>query len=167
MPFWRLYYHLVWATKNREPLITPQIEVRLYAYMVNKAAELGAYTYAINGGPEHTHMVVASPPHVALSKLVQEVKGASSHDLNKQNIGFKFAWQRGYGALSLGQKQIADAIVYVNQQKEHHRHKTTHPWLERYAEFDEGPEDHGLSRSRVPSLHEEDVHYEYLGKPPF
>jgi putative transposase len=39
MPFWRLYYHLVWATKNREPLIVPQIEPRLYAYLVHKAAE--------------------------------------------------------------------------------------------------------------------------------
>ena len=70
---------------------------------------------------EHTHMVVASPPDVALSKLVQEVKGASSHDINQQNIGFKFAWQRGYGALSLGQKQLDEAIAYVNRQKEHHR----------------------------------------------
>jgi REP element-mobilizing transposase RayT len=167
MPFWRLYYHLVWATKNREPLITPQLETRLYAYMVNKAAELGAYTYAINGGPEHTHMVVASPPDVALSRLVQEVKGASSHDLNQQNIGFKFAWQRGYGALSLGQKQLDEAITYVNRQKEHHSNLTVHPWLERYSEIDEGPDDHGLGRSRVPALREEGVSYDYLGEPLF
>ena len=40
MAFWRLYYHLVWATKNREPLIKPEIEKRLYAYLVHKAAEL-------------------------------------------------------------------------------------------------------------------------------
>jgi REP element-mobilizing transposase RayT len=167
MPFWRLYYHLVWSTKKREPLITPQIEARLYAYMVNKAAELGAYTYAINGDLQHTHMVVASPPDLALSKLVQEVKGASSHDINQQDIGFKFAWQRGYGALSLGQKQLVQAIAYVNRQKEHHRDQTTHPWLERHSEFDEGPDDHGLGRNRVPTVREESIPYEYLGDPLF
>ena len=41
MAFWRLYYHLVWATKNREHLIHPTIEDRLYGYIINKAAELG------------------------------------------------------------------------------------------------------------------------------
>ncbi len=167
MPFWRLYYHLVWTTKNREPLIAPQIEARLYAYMVNKAAELGAYTYAINGDPQHTHMVVASPPDLALSKLVQGVKGASSHDINQQAIGFRFAWQRGYGALSLGQKQLDVAIAYVDQQKEHHRNQTTHPWLEHYTESDEGPDDHGLGRSRVPAVREETIPYAYLGDPVF
>lgn len=98
---------------------------------------------------------------------MQEVKGASSHDINQQNIGFKFAWQRGYGALSLGQKQLAEAIAYVNRQKEHYWNHTTHPWLERYSEFDEGPDDHGLDRSRVPALREESVTYDYLGDSPF
>jgi len=49
MPFYRLYYHLVWPTKNREPLIDPAIEKRLFAYLVNKGSELGVYTYGING----------------------------------------------------------------------------------------------------------------------
>ena len=112
-------------------------------------------------------MVVASPPNLTLSKLIQEVKGASSHDINQQGIGFKFAWQRGYGALSLGQKQLDQAVAYVERQKEHHRDQTTHPWLERYSEFDEGPDDHGLGRSRVSSVREEGVAYDYLGDPLF
>ena len=49
MSFWRLYYHLVWSTKNREPLIQPKVEPRLFAYIVRKAAELECYVYAING----------------------------------------------------------------------------------------------------------------------
>ena len=43
MSFWRNYYHITWATKNRLPLILPDFEARLYAYMVKKAAEAGAY----------------------------------------------------------------------------------------------------------------------------
>nr|NIT51817.1 IS200/IS605 family transposase [candidate division Zixibacteria bacterium]NIW43533.1 IS200/IS605 family transposase [Gammaproteobacteria bacterium]NIX54627.1 IS200/IS605 family transposase [candidate division Zixibacteria bacterium] len=62
MAFHRLYFHLIWATKNREYLIQPNIEKRLYSYLVNKAAELGVYTYAINGWYDHIHLVVAIPP---------------------------------------------------------------------------------------------------------
>ena len=49
MSFWRAYYHLVWTTRDRLSLIAPDIEARLYAYLVRKAAELGVYVYAING----------------------------------------------------------------------------------------------------------------------
>ena len=59
MTFWRCYYHLVWTTRNREPLIQPDIEKRLYAYIVCKAAELDVYVYAINGCSDHVHLIVS------------------------------------------------------------------------------------------------------------
>ena len=116
MPFWRTYYHLVWATKNREPLITPGVEPRLYAYLVAKAAELAAFVYAVNGCPDHVHLIVTIPPHVAVSHLIKHLKGASSHDLNQQLVEEHFAWQRGYGVLTLGERQKPDAEVYVQRQ---------------------------------------------------
>ena len=119
MSFWRTYYHIVWATKNREALITPEIEPRLYAYIVNKAAELGVYVYALNGWIDHVHIVAASPPKEAIAHVVKTLKGSSSHDLNQQGVlDTLFAWQRGYGVLSLGSRQLADAVAYVRRQKE-------------------------------------------------
>ncbi len=41
MPFWKTYYHLVWATSNRQPLIQPEFEAQLFAYLVKKAGEMG------------------------------------------------------------------------------------------------------------------------------
>lgn len=104
MAFWRLYYHLVWATKNREPFIQANIESRLYAYAVNKAAELACYVYCINGWYDHIHLIIAIPPKHAVAEVVKCLKGASSHDLNHGGgrLDYQFAWQRGYGALSLG-----------------------------------------------------------------
>ena len=131
MPFWRTYYHLVWATKNRELLVTPEIEPHLYTYMVHKAAELDVFVYAINGWTDHVHLVVAIPPHVSVSHLVKHLKGASSHDLNQQGLTIHFAWQRGYGVLTLGQRQKPDAELYVKRQKEHHRADTAIAWLRR------------------------------------
>ena len=163
MPFWRTYYHLVWATKNREPWITPDIEPRLYAYIVHKAAELGVFVYAINGWTDHTHLIVAIPPHVSVAELVKHLKGASSHDLNQQGLAAHFGWQRGYGVLTLGQRQKPDAEAYVSNQKEHHRLDTAIAWLERYSEFDEGPEDIPSSPASqpVPALRESSPTYDY------
>jgi len=168
MPFWRTYYHLVWTTKNREPLITAEIEPRLYAYMVNKAAELGVFIYEINGWTDHVHLIAAIPPHVSVSEAVKNIKGASSHDLNQQRLDFHFAWQRGYGVLTLGQRQRPEAEAYVRSQKDHHRQQTAVPWLERYAEVDEGPADAVFAKGRpVPAIHEEAAGYDVFGEPAF
>jgi putative transposase len=169
MSFWRTFYHLVWTTKNREPLITPEIEPRLYAYLVHKAAELGAFVYVINGCTDHIHIIVAIPPHVSISDLVKHLKGASSHELNQQRLDFRFAWQRGYGVLTLGQRQKPDAELYVKRQKEHHGAGTTLAWLERCSEINEGPEDLPPSTASqpVPAVHELHPVYEVLGEPAF
>ena len=151
MAFWRLYYHLVWATKNREPLIQPDFEARLYAYLVHKAAELGVYVYAVNGCCNHLHLIVAIPPQHAIADVVKRLKGASSHDLNIGNRPDQFAWQRGYGALSLGERQLPDAVAYVQNQKAHHAQQVTNAWLERCAELDEGPLAIGQASESAPS----------------
>ncbi len=170
MPFWRTFYHLVWTTKNRAPLIGPTIEPRLYAYLIHKAAELGAYTYAVNGWNDHVHMIIAIPPSVSVAQLVKHLKGASSHDLNQEQPDEHFAWQRGYGVLTIGQRQRPDADAYVRRQKEHHRNHTAVAWLETCTEDDEGPADRagwplqavpagGAERQAAPALHDERPNY--------
>lgn len=157
MAFHRLYYHLVWATKNREHLIRSEIEARLFAYLVHKAAELGVYVYAVNGWYDHVHLVVSIPPKHAVADVVKRLKGASSYDLNHAaRLAYEFAWQRGYGALSLGERQRPQAEAYVQNQKQHHAQETTNSWLERYTELDEGPPEQGIVTGGVPPvLHEQ------------
>ena len=169
MSFWRLYYHLTWSTKNREPMISPAIEPRLFAYIVRKAAELGGYVYAINGWVDHIHLVVAVPPKVALADFVKNIKGSSSHDLNQEaGLDYEFTGQRGYGVLSIGEKQRPIAIQYVRDQKQHHEDKTVHPWLERCSDIDEGPDDPGIQEKSVPLvIRETGPFYELTGDVPF
>ena len=150
MPFWRTYYHLVWATKNREPLITPKIEKSLYSYIVHKATTLGIYIYAADGWVDHAHVIAAIPPKIAVAEAVRNMKGASAHWLNEHFPEEPhFAWQRGYGVLSLGEKQRPQAEAYVLNQKGHHQQQTTNSWLERYEDEDEGPTDIGLPSPRI------------------
>jgi len=168
MPFWRLYYHLTWSTKDRAPFITPEIEPRLYAYIVKKAAELDVFTYAIDGWSDHSHLVAAIPPKVAVAELVKFVKGASFHYLNHEcHLDYEFAWQRGYGALSVGEKQRPIAEEYVRNQKKHHEEQTANAWLERYTDLDEGPPGIGVNLDAVPTLREAPPPYEILGEFPF
>lgn len=141
MSFWRNYYHIVWATKNREPLIQLDFEAQIYGYLVNKGAELDVFTYAIGGCSDHIHIVVAVPPKHALAFVVKNLKGASSHYVNHviRPTNLTFAWQKGYGCMTLGETQRPRAVVYVQRQKQHHEDQTTNHWLERCEELDEGP----------------------------
>ena len=130
MSFWRNYYHLVWATKQRSPFLQPDVEQPLYAYMINKAAELEVYVYAINGWVEHTHLVVAIPPKHGVAEVVKKIKGASSHYVNHVlRPEDEFAWQRGYGCMTMGESQRSIAEAYVRNQKQHHAQQTTNGWL--------------------------------------
>jgi putative transposase len=153
MPFWRTYYHLVWATKNRAHLIQPDVEARLYPYLISKARELEVRVYAINGWTDHTHLVTSIPPKHAIAYVVKRLKGASSYDLNHSWPGEEpFNWQRGYGVFTLGESQLDRAIAYVQNQKQHHQQQTTNSWLERTNEFDEGPPDEGLIADWMPAI---------------
>ncbi len=131
MPFWRLYYHLVWSTKNREHLISRNLEVRLYPYIIAKAKEMDCQVYAINGWVDHIHLVISIPPKLAIADVVKRLKGASSHEFEE------LRWQRGYGALTVGERHRAVAVAYVENQKAHHQEKTVINWLERDDDLDE------------------------------
>jgi putative transposase len=145
MPLWRLYYHLVWATKEREPLIQPAVETDIYKYIVSKAAEIDVYVYAINGWYDHVHMIVGIPPKHAVASVVKRIKGASSRFMNQSGlIDQIFAWQEGYGVFSLGEKQRPSAEAYVHNQKKHHTEQTTNAWLEYTTGNEEGPDNRSV-----------------------
>ncbi|RZM79140.1 IS200/IS605 family transposase [Leptolyngbya iicbica] len=122
MALWQLYYHLVWATKERLPLIQPGWEADLYGYMIGKADSLGCIVHAINGTENHVHLVVSIPPTLAIAEFVKKIKGSSSNYRNKVTPlgGDRFQWQAGYGVFSLGKRQLDTAIAYVENQKQHH-----------------------------------------------
>ena len=133
MPFLQLFYHFVWATQQRQPLITPSAEPLLYDFLRSKAIGLGGTVYAIGGVADHVHVVASVPPGISVSSFVGQVKGASSANLNRSGAmaGPRFAWQSDYGAFTFGQKRLPYVIAYVEGQKEHHAQRTFIPFLER------------------------------------
>ena len=134
--------------------------------MLKKAAELEIGVHALNGWFDHIHMVVSIPPKLAEANVVKNLKGASSHYLNHEGVlGGTFIWQRGYGALSVGERQKPIAIAYVQSQKEHYHQRTTNAWLERCTDIEEKSPDSGITTDSISSgIREQKEIYEPMGE---
>ena len=140
MPYWRLFYHLVWATKGREPLIQATSARRLHGAIRAKAEELGALVHAVGGVEDHVHLVVSVPPAISLAHFAGQVKGLSAHVANHElALSTGFAWQAEYGVVSFGGKQLDRVVRYVLHQRDHHQDGTTIAFLERVSEEQQAP----------------------------
>jgi len=96
MAYWRLHYHLVWATYQREPMITESREATVYAVLNSKAKELGLVLHGAGNIEDHMHVVASIPPKLAVADCVRHVKGTISHAINHLADGQGvFKWQDG------------------------------------------------------------------------
>jgi putative transposase len=131
MSYTRLFYHITWSTKIRLPLITSELESNLFNYLHKKASDMECRILAVNGWQDHIHLIIEFPPNISVAHAVKRLKGASSHEFDE------LVWQRGYGAMTVSERNLHAAIKYVNNQKEHHRQQTAVPKFERSDDEDE------------------------------
>ncbi len=136
-----LYIHLVWATWDRLPLITPGIERPLHRVIASEAQKMGCVLLALNSVPDHLHILVRMPSTLTVAELVKQLKGVSSRFVNEAlKPAQHFKWQGFYGAFSVSRWDVERIVGYVQRQKEHHQIGTLVPELESVSE--EGkPED--------------------------
>ena len=139
MPYWRLFYHIVWATKKRQAFITPAIESSLYRVIIGKADTLNCYLFAINGMPDHIHLVASILPALSIPEFIRHVKGSSSRHVHLE-YGVEFTWQPGYGIFSVSTHSLKKAIAYVDAQKTHHTQGTIIEPYERCTNDNNGPQ---------------------------
>lgn len=131
MPYWRLFYHFVWATKNREPLLRAELRPSLHAYIASKGNELRAIVHAVGGTEDHVHVAVSVPPSISVSEFVGRLKGSSSRLANLEWFEGAFAWQREYGVVSFGERHLSFVVAYVHKQEQRHVARDLIPLLER------------------------------------
>lgn len=116
------HIHYIFSTKERRPLLTPDLRPRLWAYLGGIARENGMGTVAIGGTNDHVHLLIRLPATLSLAKGVQLLKAGSSKWMHTTYPGLRlFAWQTGYGAFSLSTSSLPNAVAYIEQQEEHHR----------------------------------------------
>src|SRR6266436_9611222 len=117
-----LLYHFIFSTKNRESLITDDKQPTLYDYMGGILRSHGGLSLEINGMPDHVHLLAKLRPDEAVSNVLRDLKANASGWMHKVFPSLKnFSWQRGYGAFTVSQSNVAAVRQYIARQKEHHR----------------------------------------------
>lgn len=118
MPYWQLFYHLVWATRARELIIDAEIERVLRRSFQMTVADSNLHLHAVGFMPELVHMAVSIPPQIAISDALRRLKGAGSHGINAElRRGTQFGWQPEYGVLSFGEQALPEVVNYVVNQR--------------------------------------------------
>jgi REP element-mobilizing transposase RayT len=137
MTYWRLHYHIIWSTKDRQPILTPEIEKAFYGVIYGKAKDLDLKVHAAGNVEDHAHIVLSIPPKIAIADSVRHLKGASAFAINHiQGSDGQFKWQAGYGALTVSEDLLETVSQYAARQKEHHKGRTILDVYERMEEED-------------------------------
>lgn len=131
--FSQIYIQVVFAVRSRNSLIHSTWEEELYKYISGICKNKGQKLLAINGMPDHIHILIGLKPSSCLSDLVREIKKSSNNFINEKRFTpSKFQWQEGYGAFSYSHSALDNVISYINNQKEHHQ---KHTFREEYISF--------------------------------
>ena len=119
-----LHYHLIFATKNREPSIASAWRSRLHEYLGGTISGLGGFPQGIGGMADHVHLLVGLKATHCLADVLRELKKASSVWVH-ETIGLQpFAWQEGYAAFTVSATARGAVRQYIANQEEHHRAKS-------------------------------------------
>jgi putative transposase len=117
-----LLIHLVFSTKNREPLIHQEIETQLHAYLAGVCHAKNAIPLKVEGIEDHIHILLNLSRTLTISKLVEEIKGSSSKWIKTKGVHYRqFAWQTGYAAISVSPSHREAVYQYIATQREHHQ----------------------------------------------
>lgn len=121
----KLFFHVVFSPKRRANLISPNWKDELYKYITGIISNKNQTLIAINGMPDHIHILIGTKPDCNLSDLVRDIKANSSRFINeKQWVSGKFEWQQGFGGFTVGPSQVESKKRYIQNQEEHHQSKS-------------------------------------------
>lgn len=127
-----VYYHFVWATKQREPLITPTMEEPLYHFLRHKCRELCVDVHALNGLADHVHLCSTLPTKLSIADFMETIKGASAHFINHlPDAAADLRWQPGCGALTFAKHDLPRIVAYIEAQKTRHAAQNLSDKMER------------------------------------
>ena len=117
-----LLFHIIYSTKDREPLIRTGFRDELEKYIAGIVRNEGGVLLGVGGMPDHIHLITKFKPDRSVAEMVRLIKANSSKWVNERHGDpGRFAWQSGYGAFSVSQSQLEVLTAYVANQEEHHR----------------------------------------------
>jgi len=133
MPYIKIWIHLIFATKNREKIISKDLKPKLLVHIKENSIKKEIYIDFMNCIEDHIHILISLGSSQSISKIAQLIKGESSHWVNENKlIERKFEWQDDYIAVSVSESVINKVRDYIKNQEEHHRVES---FKEEYDEF--------------------------------
>jgi REP-associated tyrosine transposase len=125
MSFVKIWVHLVFATKEREPLLEKEIRYDVQNHIIENCRDKEIFLQSINGYTDHLHGLISLGKDQTISKVTQLIKGESSFWINQNNLtSEKFSWQDDYFAVSVSESQVPAVMNYIKNQEKHHSKKT-------------------------------------------
>jgi putative transposase len=144
----QIHIQAVFTVQDRNSIILNSWKDELYKYITGIIQNNKHKLLAINGMPDHIHILLGLRPSQSFSDLMQDIKGNSSKWINeKRLVRGKFSWQEGYGAFSYSKAEIPYIVQYINNQKEHHSKRSfLEEYLDLLKEFEIEFDDHYIFR---------------------
>jgi REP element-mobilizing transposase RayT len=139
MSWVRIWVHLVFSTKNREPFLhTEQLRKQFFQHIRQNAELKKIWLDQISGYTDHTHCLISLGKDQSISNVAQLIKGESSFWINKNAlIKNKFSWQDDYWAVSVSESHLDKVRQYIQSQEDHHRNisfaEEVSEFMERYG----------------------------------
>ena len=127
-----LHFHVVFSTKDREPLILPEWKDRFHSFIGGAARALEVIPEAVGGVPDHVHLLLGLRATHSLATVMREIKAVSSRWVHEEIGQTTFSWQEGYGAFTVSPSHCETVRAYIAGQEEHHR---TRSFQEEYVKF--------------------------------
>ena len=121
-----LHYHIVFGTKNREPVIKLEWKPRLHEYLGGIVNGLEGVSQGVGGVANHVHLLIGLRPIHCLADVVREIKKASNAWMRDELGVRQFAWQEGYAAFTVGATARGRVRRYIANQAEHHAQVSYH-----------------------------------------
>ena len=121
-----MHIHLVFVTKYRRRVLTKRAIKALKTIFASVCEDFEAELVECDGGDDHVHLLVNYPPKVAVSKLVNSLKGVSSRRLRRHypEVARRYRqgvlWSPSYFAGSCGGAPLDIIKKYVESQRAHH-----------------------------------------------
>jgi len=118
----KLYFHLAFSTKHREPLLLPPLRAQMHAYLATVLKNRDSPAVRVGGTSDHVHALFRLSKNSSLAGIMEEVKTSSSKWAKTQGRAFvNFYWQSGYGGFSVSPGDVQQVAEYIAQQETHHR----------------------------------------------
>ena len=117
----KLYVHCVFSPKGRESLLTESLRTSVHKYIYGVIKGNNCNPIAINGTEDHIHILVGFNPMTCISDLIRDIKRSSALYVNSNRLSpWKFTWQEGYGAFTVGYRELDKVYKYILNQEVHH-----------------------------------------------